>query len=75
MALEPGFPSSIADGLAERGHKVKYMPSYHPFGGAQIILNHADGYVAGSDHRRMGQLLDSNFRSHLNQNFCYVFGV
>ena len=54
VALEPGFPSSIADGLAERGHKVKYMPSYHSFGGAQIILNHADGYVAGSDHRKEG---------------------
>ena len=54
VAVEPGFPSSIAEGLAERGHKVKYMTSYHSFGGAQIILSNDNGYVAGSDHRKEG---------------------
>ena len=54
VAVEPGFPSSVAEGLVERGHKVKYTTSYHSFGGAQIVLNNDNGYVAGSDHRKEG---------------------
>ena len=54
VGLEPGFPKSVASGLEEKGHKIRYLKSYHPFGGAQIIQKINDGYVAGSDHRKEG---------------------
>lgn len=55
VGLEPGFPETIARALADRGHDVRYEPQEHVFGGAQLILRMADGYVAGSDHRKEGQ--------------------
>lgn len=55
VGLEPGFPEAIAEGLAERGHKVRYVEQQHVFGGAQLILSTEHGYVAGSDHRKEGQ--------------------
>lgn len=55
VGLEQGFPESIARGLAERGHSVRYVEQEHVFGGAQLILKTEHGYVAGSDHRKEGQ--------------------
>ena len=55
VGLEPGFPEAIAQGLAERGHSVRYVEQEHVFGGAQLILKTEHGYVAGSDHRKEGQ--------------------
>jgi gamma-glutamyltranspeptidase/glutathione hydrolase len=55
VGLEPGFPEEIARGLADRGHAVRYVEQEHVFGGAQLILKTAHGYVAGSDHRKEGQ--------------------
>ena len=55
VGLEPGFPEEIAKGLADRGHSVRYVEQEHVFGGAQLILKTAHGYVAGSDHRKEGQ--------------------
>jgi len=52
--LETGIPQAIADGLAARGHQVRYETLEHVFGGAQLIVKTEDGYVAGSDHRKEG---------------------
>lgn len=55
VGLEAGIPEQIAAGLRTRGHRVRYVEQEHVFGGAQLILRTADGYVAGSDHRKEGQ--------------------
>jgi gamma-glutamyltranspeptidase/glutathione hydrolase len=55
IGLETGFPEAVAADLAGRGHEVGHEPLEHVFGGAQLILRTADGYVAGSDHRKEGQ--------------------
>ncbi len=55
VGLEQGFPEAVAQGLAERGHSVRYVAEEHVFGGAQLILRTEHGYVAGSDHRKEGQ--------------------
>lgn len=54
VGLEKGFPEAIARDLADRGHRVRYEPREHVFGGAQLILKADDGYVGGSDHRKEG---------------------
>jgi gamma-glutamyltranspeptidase/glutathione hydrolase len=55
VGLEPGFPETLASGLTELGHSVRYVDEEHVFGGAQLILKTEHGYVAGSDHRKEGQ--------------------
>ena len=55
LGLETGMAPTIARSLAERGHEVKFERQEHVFGGAQLILKTAAGYVAGSDHRKEGQ--------------------
>ncbi len=55
VGLEKGFPAEVAEGLAARGHTVRYVDQEHVFGGAQLILKTPHGYVAGSDHRKEGQ--------------------
>jgi gamma-glutamyltranspeptidase/glutathione hydrolase len=55
IGLEPGFDPAVAEALAERGHRVRFEPEEHVFGGAQLVLRVADGYVAGSDPRKEGQ--------------------
>ena len=54
VGFEPLVPDSVLQDLAARGHSVKREPLEHVFGGAQLILRTADGYVAGSDHRKEG---------------------
>ena len=56
VGLEPGTAASVARGLADRGHDVRYEPLEHVFGGAQLIYRTRDGYVGGSDHRKEGQV-------------------
>ncbi len=55
VLLEPGFSESVASELAARGHRVERAKSDRAFGGAQLIVKTADGYVGGSDHRKDGQ--------------------
>jgi gamma-glutamyltranspeptidase / glutathione hydrolase len=55
VGVETGFPAEVAEALRERGHSVRHEPHEHVFGGAQLICRTADGYVAGSDHRKEGQ--------------------
>ncbi|MEQ8495596.1 MAG: gamma-glutamyltransferase family protein [Gammaproteobacteria bacterium] len=54
VLLEPGVPDLVAADLAERGHDVRIAKNHLDFGGAQLVLRTADGYVAGSDHRKEG---------------------
>ena len=54
VGFEALVPDSVLQDLAARGHSVKREPLEHVFGGAQLILRTADGYVAGSDHRKEG---------------------
>ena len=55
VGLEPGFSETVARELVERGHTVRWERQQHVFGGAQLVLRTAHGYVAGSDHRKEGQ--------------------
>lgn len=55
VALEPGFPGAVAAKLEARGHRLQFETSARNFGGAQLIVKTADGFVAGSDHRKDGQ--------------------
>lgn len=54
VGLEPGFNHAVAGDLATRGHRVRFEHQEHVFGGAQLILNSGDGYIAGSDPRKEG---------------------
>ena len=54
VGLEPGFPEEVAKELADRGHTVRFDTNRRTFGGAQLILKSADGYIGGSDHRKEG---------------------
>jgi gamma-glutamyltranspeptidase/glutathione hydrolase len=56
VSVEAGMPDGIVRALAERGHLIQREPpeAAFAFGGAQIVARTADGYVAGSDHRKDG---------------------
>ena len=54
VALEHGFDHEVVEALRARGHEIKTDAPESTFGGAQLILKTADGYVAGSDHRKEG---------------------
>ena len=54
VGLETGFDPRVAEELSARGHKVRFEPREFIFGGAQLIVKTADGYVGGSDHRKEG---------------------
>ncbi len=54
VAVEPGMPAAVAEGLTARGHDVRYESQQHVFGGAQLIYRLADGYCGASDHRKEG---------------------
>src|SRR3546814_3225821 len=58
VAIEAALPERVVAALEERGHRiVRETPDVAAFGfgGAQLIHKLADGYVAGSDHRKDGQ--------------------
>ena len=60
LTVEAATASSTVEGLRQMGHAVKVMPPDSVgFGAAQLIVrlsdDLADGYAAGSDHRRDGQ--------------------
>jgi gamma-glutamyltranspeptidase / glutathione hydrolase len=59
IGIEPGADPALIDYLRARGHEVvtEALDSTFSFGGAQIVLKTADGYVAGSDPRKDGQAL------------------
>ena len=54
VGLESGFDPSVAEALKARGHQVRFEPREFVFGGAQLIVKTAHGYVGGSDHRKEG---------------------
>lgn len=55
LALENSMPSPLIQGLQQRGHNITTEEDMATFGGAQLILNQGDGYIAASDHRKDGQ--------------------
>ncbi|MBK8960212.1 MAG: gamma-glutamyltransferase family protein [Proteobacteria bacterium] len=57
VALESSFDARVAAELSARGHVVRVDPVARGFGGAQLILRAAHGYVGGSDHRKEGQAI------------------
>ena len=54
VGLETGFDPGVAEALKARGHQVRLEPREFIFGGAQLIVKTAHGYVGGSDHRKEG---------------------
>ena len=54
IAVESGFSAETLSELASRGHAVITDLDESMFGGAQLIYKAADGYIAGSDHRKDG---------------------
>ena len=54
VGLEPGIAPEIHEALQARGHRVREERRPWIFGGAQLIYRSADGYIAGSDHRKEG---------------------
>jgi gamma-glutamyltranspeptidase/glutathione hydrolase len=59
VGIEPGTDPALIDYLRARGHDIvnEALDGTFSFGGAQIVLKTADGYVAGSDPRKDGQAL------------------
>jgi gamma-glutamyltranspeptidase/glutathione hydrolase len=55
LALEENFPSSVAEELERRGHRLQRSAPAARFGGAQLVYRLDDGYFAASDHRKDGQ--------------------
>ena len=52
--IEDGLKKEVIAGLTQLGHKIaKGLPVL--FGGAQLIYNLGNGYLAASDHRKDGQ--------------------
>ena len=56
VLVEKGFDGSVVDQLRKRGHEIEFDEKESTFGGAQLILRTADGYVGGSDHRKEGMV-------------------
>ncbi len=55
IGLEDALASSIGAALEARGHRLAIAEAVNfAFGGAQLIWRTADGYIAGSDHRKDG---------------------
>jgi len=57
LSVEAGMPRATVESLRSLGHHVSVESGFanQSFGGAQLILRHGDGYVAGSDQRKDGQ--------------------
>jgi gamma-glutamyltranspeptidase/glutathione hydrolase len=55
VALEPGYPADVIEGLRRRGHTVTTGASTALFGGGQLVYRLKDGYAAASDWRKDGQ--------------------
>lgn len=56
VAVESTMPPETIAALTALGHDIVTEPPDNAFGfgGAQLIVRHGDGYVAGSDHRKDG---------------------
>lgn len=59
VAVEADMDPAIIRGLTAKGHEIVYgeLENDFAFGGAQIVMRHGDGYVAGSDPRKDGLAL------------------
>jgi len=54
--VEATMPASLVEVLRAKGHQVVVHEAFtnQLFGGAQLIMRHGEGYVAGSDQRKDG---------------------
>jgi gamma-glutamyltranspeptidase/glutathione hydrolase len=52
--IEDGLKKEVVAGLTQLGHRIARAPPVL-FGGAQLIYNLGNGYLAASDHRKDGQ--------------------
>ncbi|MFN3472970.1 MAG: gamma-glutamyltransferase family protein [Blastomonas sp.] len=61
IAVEPGMDPGLLSALAAKGHEIVQGEQDHDFafGGAQIVMRHGEGYIAGSDPRKDGLALAS----------------
>lgn len=59
VAVEPSMDPKLVTNLRARGHDIVLEPleTTFAFGGAQIVMQTGDGYVAGSDPRKDGQAI------------------
>jgi gamma-glutamyltranspeptidase/glutathione hydrolase len=58
ILLEPGFPAATADGLRERGHRVRVDDAGTAFfGGGQVAWRVPGAWIGASDPRRDGLAL------------------
>lgn len=57
IAVEASMPTATVSALRALGHSIAVHAGWanQGFGGAQLIVKSADGYVAGSDQRKDGQ--------------------
>lgn len=55
VALEAGFPQSLRQALAQRGHRLLDGEPAWGYGGAQLIWRLEQGYLGASDPRKDGQ--------------------
>ncbi len=54
VSLEQGYAEEVCQTLQNWGHQVTLGGQESTYGGAQLILRTADGYVGASDHRKEG---------------------
>ena len=59
VAVERGFSDTVLNELTRRGHELdrSELGTDFSFGGAQLIYKTEGGYIAGSDHRKDGQVV------------------
>ena len=59
VAIEPAMDVALVAALQARGHEIVRgeQDNEFAFGGAQIVMRHGEGYVAGSDPRKDGLAL------------------
>ena len=70
VGLETGFDPRVAQGLADRGHRVRFEPLEPVFGGAQLILKTDSGYVGEArTTARKGWPPDSDFHGETDCPF------
>jgi gamma-glutamyltranspeptidase / glutathione hydrolase len=53
--VEPEFPAAWVEALSARGHVVEVQSETTFFGRGQIILQTANGYIAGTERRAEGK--------------------
>ncbi|NMB07572.1 MAG: gamma-glutamyltransferase family protein [Tissierellia bacterium] len=56
ILVEEEFPEDIANYLIDKGHEIKYSTDTASFGRGQIIINHNNIYIGGTEKRADGHI-------------------